>query len=77
MKLRIRFLTPGLWPALEDLFGERGACNGCWCMYWRIGSAHRKRPKEMNKAALAPRHKGLNITTDLMQVGKVVTGQQL
>jgi hypothetical protein len=28
-------------------------------------------------AALAPRLKGLNITTDLMQVGKVVTGQQL
>ena len=28
-------------------------------------------------ATLAPRLKGLNITTDLMQVGKVVTGQQL
>lgn len=28
-------------------------------------------------ADLAPRLKGLNITTDLMQVGKVVTGQQL
>jgi hypothetical protein len=27
-------------------------------------------------AALALRLKGLNITTDLMQVGKVVTGQQ-
>ena len=27
-------------------------------------------------AALAPRLKSLNITTDLMQVGKVVTGQQ-
>jgi hypothetical protein len=28
-------------------------------------------------AALAPRLKGLNITTDLMQVGKIVTGEQL
>jgi hypothetical protein len=27
-------------------------------------------------AALAPRLKGLNITADLMQVGKVVTGEQ-
>jgi hypothetical protein len=27
-------------------------------------------------AALAPQLKGLNITTDLLQVGKVVTGQQ-
>ena len=20
----------------EKLFGERGACAGCWCMYWRL-----------------------------------------
>ena len=52
MKLKIRPLTPDLWPALEDLFGKSGACNGCWCMYWRIGSAYRKRPRENNKAAL-------------------------
>ena len=51
MKLTIRPLTPDLWPALEDLFGTNGACNGCWCMYWRIGSAYRKRPREENKAA--------------------------
>lgn len=51
MKLRIRPLTPDLWPALENLFGELGACNGYWCMYWRIGSAYRKRPQEINKAA--------------------------
>src|SRR4051812_12965188 len=49
--LTIRPLTPDLWPALEDLFGERGACNGCWCMYWRIGSAYRKRASDTNKAA--------------------------
>lgn len=51
MKLAIRPLTPDLWPALEDLFGEHGACNGCWCMYWRIGGGYRKRPREKNKAA--------------------------
>ena len=51
MKLTIRPLTPDLWPALEDLFGKNGASNGCWCMYWRIGSAYRKRPQEQNKAA--------------------------
>jgi GNAT superfamily N-acetyltransferase len=39
-----------LWPALEDLFGENGACNGCWCMYWRIGKAYGKRPRAKNKA---------------------------
>jgi GNAT superfamily N-acetyltransferase len=51
MNLAIRQLTPEQWPALEDLFGEHGACNGCWCMYWRIGGAYRKRPREANKAA--------------------------
>ena len=51
MKLEIRPLTPDLWPDLEDLFGEKGACNGCWCMYCRIGSAYRKQPADKNKAA--------------------------
>ena len=51
MKLTIRLLTPDLWPALEDLFGENGACNGCWCMYWRIGSAYHRRLRERNRAA--------------------------
>jgi GNAT superfamily N-acetyltransferase len=51
MKLTIRPLTPDLWPALEDLFGKNGACNGCWCMYGRIGSAYRKMPREENRAA--------------------------
>ncbi len=51
MKLIVRPLTPDLWPALKDLFGENGASNGCWCLYWRIGSAYRKRPRDKNKAA--------------------------
>src|SRR5262245_59158474 len=51
MKLTIRPHTPDLWPALEDLFGKKGACNGCWCMYWRLGSEYSKRPRERSKAA--------------------------
>jgi GNAT superfamily N-acetyltransferase len=30
-----RPLTPERWPDLVRLFGERGACGGCWCMWWR------------------------------------------
>lgn len=52
MKFTIRPLTPDLWPALEDLFGKGGASNGCWCMYWRIGSAYYKRAREKNRLAL-------------------------
>jgi GNAT superfamily N-acetyltransferase len=33
--LAIRPLTPARWKDLEALFGERGACGGCWCMFWR------------------------------------------
>lgn len=51
LRLRIEPLTPDLWPALEGLFGPRGACSGCWCMYWRIGAAYRKRPDEENRKA--------------------------
>lgn len=51
MPLTIRPLTPDLWPALADLFGPHGACNGCWCMYPRIGTAYRKRPRAQNRAA--------------------------
>jgi GNAT superfamily N-acetyltransferase len=51
MNLRIRPLTSDLWPAFEDLFGANGACSGCWCMYWRIGSAYRSMPGGENKAA--------------------------
>jgi hypothetical protein len=41
MTLAIRPLLPELWPALEDLFGAKGACNGCWCMYGRSAALTR------------------------------------
>ncbi|MGD1976740.1 MAG: GNAT family N-acetyltransferase [Gammaproteobacteria bacterium] len=34
-RLKFRPLTPDRWDDLEDLFGPRGACSGCWCMWWR------------------------------------------
>ena len=52
MELTIRPLTPSLWSDLEALFGRNGACNGCWCMYWRIGPVYHKRPREKNRIAL-------------------------
>jgi GNAT superfamily N-acetyltransferase len=30
-------VTQERWDDLETLFGARGACGGCWCMYWRLG----------------------------------------
>lgn len=28
--------TASRWSDIEELFGDRGACGGCWCMFWRI-----------------------------------------
>lgn len=35
MPLKFQPLTPGRWKDAVALFGERGACGGCWCMFWR------------------------------------------
>ncbi|MSR63464.1 MAG: GNAT family N-acetyltransferase [Planctomycetes bacterium] len=37
--VEVRALRPSDWPALEALFGARGACGGCWCMAWRLERA--------------------------------------
>jgi GNAT superfamily N-acetyltransferase len=45
-------LTVSRWPELEKLFGERGACGGCWCMWWRLTRSEWEHNKgEPNKAA--------------------------
>jgi GNAT superfamily N-acetyltransferase len=36
LNLAIHPVTPARWADLEALFGPRGACAGCWCMYWRL-----------------------------------------
>ncbi len=33
--VRVEPLTPERWGDLVALFGPRGACGGCWCMWWR------------------------------------------
>lgn len=48
---------------VERLFGERGACGGCWCMHWRLsaadyeagkGAENRRKLKERIEAGPAP-----------------------
>jgi len=29
-------LTSDCWDDFEQLFGPRGACAGCWCLYWKL-----------------------------------------
>ncbi len=35
-KLTVKPLTQQTWEAFEHLFGENGACGGCWCMFWHM-----------------------------------------
>ena len=34
--LVIEPVTAERWGDFERLFGARGACGGCWCMWWRL-----------------------------------------
>lgn len=46
-------VTPPRWPDLELLFGPRGACGGCWCMFWRqTRSEYEKMKGESNRLQL-------------------------
>ncbi len=40
-----RPLTPDRWDDFVSLFGPRGACGGCWCMWWRETHAEFERLK--------------------------------
>jgi len=44
-RLSFEPLTPRRWSDFEQLFGPRGACSGCWCMWWRLPSAQFKEQK--------------------------------
>ena len=51
--LEVHPLTPDRWPDFEALFGPRGACAGCWCMWWRLSRAQFVAGKgEKNKKAM-------------------------
>jgi GNAT superfamily N-acetyltransferase len=38
-------VTAERWDDLVRLFGERGACGGCWCMWWRVKRLEFERQK--------------------------------
>ncbi len=55
--------TTERWADLEELFGDRGACGGCWCMAWRLsrtdyesgkGAKHKRRLKRLVGRTVPP-----------------------
>jgi GNAT superfamily N-acetyltransferase len=52
-KIRIEPARADRWDDLQRLFGERGACGGCWCMWYRLPRAEYERGKgAKNRSAL-------------------------
>lgn len=52
-KLVAKPLVASRWHDFEKLFGPRGACGGCWCMWWRETHAEFERRKgEGNRRAM-------------------------
>jgi GNAT superfamily N-acetyltransferase len=62
-KLDFLPLTHDRWSDFEKLFGARGACGGCWCMWWRLtrsefelnkGDANRRAMKAIVRSGTVP-----------------------
>lgn len=52
-KFKIRPVTPERWKDFAALFGKKGACGGCWCMFWRQTRAEfEQRKGEKNRRAM-------------------------
>jgi GNAT superfamily N-acetyltransferase len=53
LHLEFHPLATDRWDDFEKLFGERGACGGCWCMWWRLKRSEFERQKgEGNRKAI-------------------------
>jgi GNAT superfamily N-acetyltransferase len=62
---RVQFaaLGPDRWDDFERLFGSKGACGGCWCMYPRLshkefeagkGASHRRAMRKLVAGGRVP-----------------------
>jgi len=73
-------LTPDRWDDFVTVFGQNGACGGCWCMYWRASgkafSASTKEQKRQGIKALvdAGREPGLLAYVDGQAAAWVAVG---
>ena len=63
MKPAIHPLTRERWRDFQKLFGAKGACAGCWCMFWRMpgkewnankGDGNRKAMLKLTQADTPP-----------------------
>ena len=62
-KLKVLPLVDDRWGDFETLFGPRGACAGCWCMWPRLpraawesgkGAVNKKRMRALVRSGVVP-----------------------
>jgi GNAT superfamily N-acetyltransferase len=78
----IRPLARDDWPAIAALFGDKGACGGCWCMYWRVERGGRawdelrgdKAERKFRSLVMAGKARGLLAFSGATPVGWVCVG---
>jgi GNAT superfamily N-acetyltransferase len=65
-KLTFEPLTKENWHKFEQLFGDKGACGNCWCMYYRLkrsefieGKTHDGNKQSMKELVWANKPTGL------------------
>jgi len=75
MNITYKELALDTWLDFVTLFGEKGACGGCWCMYWRLRNKdfeNRKgagNKRAMKKLAKNGRQIGLIMYVDNVPAG--------
>jgi GNAT superfamily N-acetyltransferase len=57
-KVEVRPVTADRWDDLVELFGDRGAVAGCWCMWWRLSV------KEWERDAYEPNRRSMKRLVD-------------
>ncbi len=65
-KLECIPLEKSRWKDFEELFGERGACGGCWCMAWRL------KPKEFKKQKGAGNKIAMKMLVDKNEIPGII-----
>ncbi|MFA7418678.1 MAG: GNAT family N-acetyltransferase [Melioribacteraceae bacterium] len=74
-KLTYKPLTTKNWKDFETLFGDRGACGGCWCMAWRLKSSQFEKQKGSgNKKAMRNLVEAKEQIGIIAYVGKIPVG---
>jgi len=67
-RITTREIRKSDWKLIEKLFGERGACGGCWCMHWR----REKGGKAWEAAKGAPNRRAFKVLVESGQAHGVL-----